>query len=207
MTLTRTGKLKRNDPWWSRASFLRFFSGKILKSPASGWCLNEEWVMQLGIVSLGILRGPWKLPSKAFLKSLYGTDSVKRNTSIYHVIICNIYIYIVGLSNQLTEDLLVMARCGYQLVMGLFGAQLRALSAGGQWSTRVGKRRLAMGQGYQKLRQALGVHEQKRVPCWQWLDDDDDDDDNPWSLWMDCKLIELVALFFLVLCAAVFAQD
>ena len=128
----------------------------------------------------------------------------------------------MGLSNQLTEDLLVMARCGYQLVMGIFGAQLRALSAGGQWSTRVGKRRLAMGQGYQKLRQALGVHEQKRVPCWQWLDDDDDDDDdddgdddddddddddNPWSLWMDCKLIELVALFFLVLCAAVFAQD
>ena len=35
-----------------------------------------------------------------------------------------------------------------------------------------------MGQGYQKLRQALGVHEQKRVPCWQWLDDDDDDDDD-----------------------------
>ena len=26
----------------------------------------------------------------------------------------------------------------------------------------------AMGQSYQKLRQALGVNEQKRVPCWQW---------------------------------------
>jgi hypothetical protein len=25
-----------------------------------------------------------------------------------------------------------------------------------------------MGQSYQKLRQALGVNEQKRVPCWQW---------------------------------------
>ena len=36
----------------------------------------------------------------------------------------------MGFSNQLTEDFLVMARCGYQLVMGIFGAQLRALSAG-----------------------------------------------------------------------------
>jgi hypothetical protein len=25
-----------------------------------------------------------------------------------------------------------------------------------------------MGQSYQKLTQALGVNEQKRVPCWQW---------------------------------------